>query len=486
MLSENGLPFFAWTAYIPFFLLAERISIKASFLYGFSFGFIFYSLLCWWFSSFGLIALSFVSFLYSFYYSIVLFLIVFAKKVLPQKIASLYWLLRVFILISFDYLRTFGPLGFSYGVIAYTQWRQAAFLSFASFFGVQGVSFLIYVFSSLIADVISTKNIRRNLKKISLCVSLVLAVMVSSKFNFSKESESSSLKIALIQDASSAKSENISDYVKDVSLLKKLTDQALALKNDTELIIWPETAVVPDILHNFSDESEPVRHLLALDLISYIKSKNASFVIGNNFSSGKKSYNAALYFNTDGEVEIYKKNHLVPFTEYWPSFLKGSLFEKIKDTLDSDLFTPGEELAVFRVKDLTFSVPICFEDSFSGLVRKMKKSGADFFVNISDDAWAHSAAARNIHCAMSAFRSAEYRTVSLRSTVDGKTCIIGADGLIKQELESGIDGFLNAEVSIEKNSRTLYSCIGDLPSLILTVVTLFLLLILSLRFVRVR
>lgn len=489
VLFTNGLPFLAWAAYIPLFLLIDRISLPFSFIYGFIYGFIFYFCLCWWFSSFGIIALVFVAFLYAFYYGALFFLIKCLRKLLPEKYSSAYCWLRVMFLLAFDFFRTRGIFAFSYGILGYSQWRNSAFLHFASFFGVHGVSFLLYSFNSCMAKVISEKNIRSNLMMLSLCLSLISAIFISNSFSLYKREEGENgrnLSFALIQNASSAPSANISDYQNDVALLKKLSDEALTIAPDTELVVWPETAVVPDILYHHSHDNDKKRHELSESVLTYVASKNASFIIGNNFSDGAGNHNAALFFSPESEVKVSMKNHLVPFTEYWPPFLDYAFFDGIKNRLNYDFFLPGDKIELFDFNGISISVPICFEDSFPSLIKKMKNLGAELFVVISDDAWAKSSAAQNIHCAMGCFRSAEFAVPSLRGTIDGKTCVIDRHGMIVSELETGVDGFLLGKIEVGDGSKTLFSLIGELPLCIISFSCLSLLLILLLQFAKVK
>ena len=93
-LFEDGLSFCAWISYIPFFILAERVAFKKSFLYGFLYGFLAYLSMCWWLSSFGLVAISFVCFLFAFYNAVLFFLLYFSKNIFPQGLKKYFWIFR--------------------------------------------------------------------------------------------------------------------------------------------------------------------------------------------------------------------------------------------------------------------------------------------------------------------------------------------------------------------------------------------------------
>ena len=357
------------------------------------------------------------------------------------------WIVKVFFLILFDFARTHGIFAFSYGIIGYSQWKSPVFLRFASFFGVTGVSFLIYFVDSVFCKFILPMN-RRLILGLSVIFCIFLGVFMLYFFPGSK-SNTSSIDVALIQNSSSASSHSISDFEKDAELLKRLTDNALQKFPQTELVVWGETAIVPDILYHAGNSSDSRRHALATDLLDYFMSKNCAFLIGNNHIDSLGIHNSAVFFDTQSqEIGVYNKNHLVPFTEFWPEFLDYKMFDGLKEVLNCDFFSPGKEVTIFKINNFHFASPICFEDSFPSLFRKMKSGGADFFINITDDAWSRSKAAQKMHLSMSVFRAAEFRSSVVRATIDGKTCVINSKGKIVAEIESGIDGFLCERVEI--------------------------------------
>lgn len=493
-LFEDGLSFCAWFAYIPLFLLLNRIPMRHSFFWGGAYGALSYFCLCWWLSSFGAVALLFVCLLFAFYDSLLFFLLVWAKKVFPPRFIEFFWIFRACLVLSVEFLRTHGIFAFSYGIIGYSQWKNPVFLKFSSLFGIMGVSLVILLFNSIVAKVFFEKNLLRNLRSLSFSFSLLAGSFLFFVFSsFFPEKKSYPIQIALIQNASSAPSRTISDFENDVSLLESLTDAALDKFPYTNLVVWPETAIVPDILYHYSHNSDLQRHELSFNVINYIKNKKTSFIIGNNHRDKDGTHNSALYFSRDSEsVGVYNKIHLVPFTEFWPNFLDFKFLDGIKNTLECEFFTPGKEFESFALKAgkgdalLHFSSPICFEDSFPSLIRKMKKNDCDFFVSICDDAWSGSEAARKMHLSMAVFRCAENASPMLRSTVDGITCIIGGDGKILSEIESETDSYLCATVEVPKLSFTLYTVIGDWPFVFLCLAILILLLILSARFCRIK
>ena len=486
---EDGCSFFAWFAYIPVFILIKRIPLRFSFFFGFSFGFL--SALCmfWWLSSFGAAAILFVSFLFALYSAVLSFILSFFDENLPERFSGFQWIIRAMAVLSVEFLRTKGFLAFPYGIIGYSQWKNPILLKFASFFGIWGVTFFILLVNSAFASIVSERNLRLNIKKLAFCMAFALSVCAFWIFSsFLPESKNIvSLPVVLVQNASSASSKDIYDYERDVSILMKLTAEALEKHSETEVVVWPETAVVPDILYHFEHDSDAARHELSEKLVSFIKNNDCAFIIGNNHRDSSGVHNSALYFLPEkNHVQSYNKNYLVPFTEYWPSFLDFKFFDGLKRSLNCEFFVPGTGLAQFKIKNLSFSSPVCFEDSFPSLIRRMKRFGSDFFVNISDDAWAGSLAEKNMHLSMSVFRSAELASPFLRSSIDGITCLIDSNGMVASKIQEGKDGWLFAEIKVSPGKITPYCFWGDFFVILILIFMLILLLILSAGFVKVR
>ncbi|MCL2128487.1 MAG: apolipoprotein N-acyltransferase, partial [Treponema sp.] len=52
LLVENGIPYFAWIAYVPVFILLYRVSLSASVFWGALYGFTAYGLFNYWLTAF--------------------------------------------------------------------------------------------------------------------------------------------------------------------------------------------------------------------------------------------------------------------------------------------------------------------------------------------------------------------------------------------------------------------------------------------------
>lgn len=398
-----------------------------------------------------------VSLLY-FVYCSLLFV---ALKFCCVKKRFIRFFLLLFCLCLYEYLKTKGFVGFSYGVNGYNQWKNVFLIQVADFSGVWGVSFILNYFSVLafeISLVLLKKEDVKNIKGyISGGIALVLFAYSYGAFkvvNIKKyEEQLDTIKVGALQNNCDPWKSGVENYSRDVYRLMELTDELLEEHPDTEIVLWPETAVVPSILKHYNSNEDQRRHRLICELLEYVDSKSCSFVIGNFNDCVEDDYNSAFVFSPKKNVippdpEIYSKKHLVPFTEYFPYKKQFPWLYKLLLDGDTHLWTPGNETKVFSVGKARFSVPICFEDNFGRDCKKFVDNGARLFFNLSNDAWSKSKKCQVQHLQMAVFRSVENHVPSVRSTVSGETCIISSTGKVVKKISSFSEGFVVGTVPL--------------------------------------
>ena len=106
-------------------------------------------------------------------------------------------------------------------------------------------------------------------------------------------------------------------------------------------------------------------------------------------------------------------------------------------------------------------VLICYEGIFPAAARDYKREGADFLVNITNDAWFGHTSAPYQHLSMTVFRAVENRLDVVRAANTGISALISASGKIAAELDLFKTGYLDVNVNIY-NKNTLYTRWGDL------------------------
>ena len=136
-------------------------------------------------------------------------------------------------------------------------------------------------------------------------------------------------------------------------------------------------------------------------------------------------------------------------------------------------FSPGKTKTIFILKPhapqnyttARFATLVCYEDTFPGLVRGFVREGADFLVNITNDAWFGNTAAPYQHAQASVFRAVENRVPVIRAANTGLSCFISATGEVTSTVrENGkeimVTGHETEGIFLRK-STTLYNRLGN-------------------------
>jgi apolipoprotein N-acyltransferase len=231
-----------------------------------------------------------------------------------------------------------------------------------------------------------------------------------------------------------------------------------AMMTQVDLIIWPETAT-PDALR-YDPESFALVTNLAVKA-------NASLLTGTidmtPYSSPPEVFNGAILVRPDGSLGgIYHKIHLVPFGEYVPLHKIVPFFKWLTPITDS--FERGDQFTLFHLNDLRFGVVICFEDTVPEVYRQFIQRGAEFMVNLTNDAWFKDSPAAEMHLANAVFRCAETRRPLVRCTNNGVTCIVDEFGFVNPatRMASFNQGILICDLAIPTASGlTFYATHGD-------------------------
>jgi apolipoprotein N-acyltransferase len=157
-------------------------------------------------------------------------------------------------------------------------------------------------------------------------------------------------------------------------------------------------------------------------------------------------------------ISQYDKIHLVPFGEYVP--VRNWLAFVDKLTHEVGDFVPGTRFVVSPIGAGKLSAVICYEAIFPDLVRRFVHQGAEVLVNLSNDGWYGSSAARYQHLLMARMRAIENARYLLRATNTGITAVIRPDGQVASQLAPDQPGVLRAGWAFQSR-ETFYSRYGD-------------------------
>ena len=485
---DGRLWIFSWIGFLPlFFALQNKKGLSAFFL-SYLAGVVFWSITIYWLIHVTLLGQILLILYLSLYFGI-FGLLVSKLLTIDYRLSTLLFIPSLWVVL--EYLRAHLLTGFGWALLGYSQYLNLPIIQIADLFGVYGVSFLVVmanlaVYSAFAADggtpPVGGGSLQPSaFSKIRKCLVFVLSfsmILVYGYYQLSRQPTAAwaiggpttafwpadsrkLLKISLIQGNIPQElkwASGSQDFILDRYI--RLTKEAALAKPD--LIIWPE-ASNPGFL---GDESDARINENIFNLAKEIK---IPLLVGSVVKEKREYFNSALLINEFGLVGRYDKLHLVPFGEYIP--LKGA-FKFLENIVPIGEFTPGREYVVFKppatdYKPLAnFSALICFEDTLPELSREFAGKGADFLVNITNDAWFKETASPYQHLAASVFRAVENRLPLARSANTGVSCFIDSRGrIISRLIQNGKDIFVSGiktqDIVLNPKPRSLYQNIGD-------------------------
>jgi apolipoprotein N-acyltransferase len=471
-----GWSFLAWIAFIPFFAAIQGEKPGRAFWIGFVAGLSHYVTLIYWIAgvchtygrlpmvlSIGLMLL--LSGYLSLYTALMAFL---ANRFRERSIG--YAISAPILLPALEWTGAFFPCGFPWENLGYSQFQQITLCQGADLFGVYGLSALIIAVN---ASIFSLANQYRKERKIKWRQPVVLIIIVAAFLGYGTwrvkkidriAGTETHKNVTLIQG-------NIDQVVKwDPAFQKQTTRQYIELTHsaqspDTDLTIWPETALPFYFLREEPLTTMVMENIKAMK--GWLLTGSPSYVWKND----KPSYrNSAYLIAPGGKIAgKYDKVRLVPFGEYvplgdWFPFI-GKIVEAVGD------FSSGEKGHVLQWDDTRIGVLICFEVIFPELARKLAENGATLFVTITNDAWFGRSSAPYQHLSMAVFRAVENRVAIARSANTGISAFIDPVGRITHQTPLFQAATLSAQIPL-MYQRTFYSRFGYIFPMVCVFVTL--------------
>lgn len=402
-----------------------------------------------------------------------------------------------------DTISSIGFLAFPYLTLPYALYTSGLGLFIASLGGMSLLSLCIALLNSLLflairrwLDQAAKTSVNRfRLPRLTIVAAAVSLIVIIAFQVPPRASESTAqliqpadasqaipegmARVALLQPSTPHPQKTVHDYYTAFLRQKNLSDQ---LRNQTvDLVVWHETAVVPPIGYNLRfRDVEPDKYAVVRQVHDYLIQYPHPVVLGNGWSPDTEEVrtireNVALLYQNGSQDQKYTKMKLVPFSENFPF---ENIFPKLSAWLEMkfDYFWhPGTEFTILNTGKVRFAAPICFEDSFGP--HFIKYTGADFYVVLTQDAWAKSVAMQKQHKSMSIFRAAESGSIVLRVGNTGYTAAILPGGKVAAELTPMTEGILLVDVATGYDKLTVYEKIGKYFDPVLFILTgLFLLL----------
>ncbi len=387
--------------------------------------------------------------------------------VVPSLIAS------PFLWVFVEYIRSnIGFMAFSWGLLSHSQHQYPSIIQIAALTGNYGVSFLlVWVNSALAAMVllyVHSSSLKYSVRRASIMV-VIGGVLITLTFLYghgiiSKPITGKGIKVSVVQGNIAQEKKWESRYAD--SIIQTYADLTReASRDEPALIVWPEAAT-PRAITLDNRLYGQVKNIVANTGTSLLLGSTHQDKIRTERQVRFKYANSAFLISPDGKEKDkkYDKIHLLPFGEYLP--FKEIIPWSYIGIPDPGSYTSGQELTVFECSGYRFSVTICWENIFPGLVRDFVNRGAQFLVNITNEAWFGKSAAPYQFLSQSVFRAVENRMYVVRCANTGISCFIDPCGRIVGRVkdQTGEDVFVQGVLTktiLAMESKTIYTQYGD-------------------------
>lgn len=423
----------------------------------------------------------------------------------------------------YEWIKSVGFLGYPWGTLPAAAYKFHLVTQIVDITGVWGITFIFAMFSGLVGEaLLLLSNIYHSQAKSKVIESLKqCAILVFSVFgictlygiiqyNLPRNIEKQ-LDAVLVQ-------QNIDPWEggdeSSISISKKLTEKKLEEMKDMglypDLVVWSEGVLertFPNAASYYSrnpkDES----------LSNFIARMETPFIIGGTTVANQNKhhyYNSAILYDEVGSYTgFYSKIHLVPFAEAIPYQDNAIVKYILKKILGFSIgSTSGKQYVLFQIPlrensaiptpleyreeeypvitldkrgranidtinhytvnpDLnpdayvSFTTPICFEDSFNDVCSKLYAAGSEVFINITNDSWSKTKSSEIQHFIESSYRALEYRTTLVRCANSGYTVVVNPVGKILADLPLFEEDALATTIPIYERQHTIYSICGD-------------------------
>jgi apolipoprotein N-acyltransferase len=254
-------------------------------------------------------------------------------------------------------------------------------------------------------------------------------------------------------------------------------------------VLWPESALAGRLLRMADgswamwqenlDTIDRARGKDAFTLMMGLTELEGEAVGDEGFAQKEKgkAWNSLVVMPARGELQTFRKRHLVFFGETIPLVEQIPLLKKIYEQQAGveygGSFTPGESLDPLPVelRGTTVGVipSICFEDTVGRLERKFVRPGPQVIVNVTNDGWFKESEAAEQHFHNAIFRAIELRRPMIRCANTGVSAAVSPTGATLAKIVDGsgshfTNGSVLAEVPVPlRPAFSLYALVGDWP-----------------------
>ncbi len=323
-----------------------------------------------------------------------------------------------------EFVRTYALSGFPWGFLAYTQAGNLPLIQMTAWTGMYGVSWVLVLSNAvLVAALDLSVALFQRVVALIAVAGVIGGLWLLGGDRLGLSDHGQPFRVGAVQG----------NIPQDIKWLPEAREETLrryerltrkASEAGPSLIVWPETAV-PFLL----GLDTPVRARVE----ALAREGGTHLLVGSVHAepaSPPRYFNSAFHVApVRGIVAKYDKVHLVPFGEYIPFRPILGFVDKLAQGAIGD-FQAGQVYTVFDAGGAWFGVTISYEVYFPAQVRRYVQAGADFLVNITNDAWYGRTAAPYQHLAMVVFRAVENNAFLVRAANTGISAVLHPTGRV--------------------------------------------------------
>ena len=518
-LLKLGSPLIGMFTLVPFYVAVSRAkNYRAAFCYGWLQAFTAHILSSFWLGNFhgyafftlGASALG-TGFVCAF--STLVFYFPFSHRTDAQRLAEragttafsiplrIFWFAGTYTV--WEWAKSFGFLAYPWGTLSMTAYTMPLVTQIADMTGPYGVTFLFSLVSAIFAEGVlllpqfSHAGNKRAvydawMSCVKTCAALFICTVLYGAYQCLIPRHPVKTLNAVLVQQNLDPWDDTDDEVIGIStrLSQEKINEFTQNDEQCDVVVWSEAVLSKHFpnaqtYYKFFPEDEP--------LIPFIKKMNVPFIIGAPLTINREQHqygNATVLLDKKGEYKgAYIKMHLVPFAERIPfveyeavrKFIKkiagfsyGWVQGNTPVLFEIPLSTPPHyDASRLEIVSLTgrkvetqsqsvfVSTPICFDDAFAEVCRKLYLAGSEVFINLTNDAWSRTESAEWQHFVVASYRAIEYRTTLARSTNGGVTTIVDPAGRMLQTLPLFTEGALAAKIPVYERTMTVYARFGD-------------------------
>lgn len=339
-------------------------------------------------------------------------------------------LVAPFVWVVSECARGYGDMAFPAVTLGYALSGWPKLIQHADLVGVYGLSLWIVLINALVAGLILDRANRR-LVAIYAAI-LATAVLAPAAYNTMRwrtietaMRSAPTIDVAVIQP-------NVEQRMKwDLAAATEIFARVNRIIRDAEvsspdLVVGPEACfplVQPAAATRLPDDIAAGRSPLLIGAVTGLGQGTSHQLRTRTITVYTQHFNSAVLAAPDRTLlGRHDKQYLVPVTERIPYQAAFGVFLPFL-RMQFGRFVPADHLEMLELpvagRKVPFGALICYESVFPALARRMSAMGAEFLVNISNDAWFGQTSFPFQHVGFCALRAVENRCSVVRSANTG-------------------------------------------------------------------